>query len=344
MKIGELKKILKEAGAEEYRFKQIRDAIYKRGVLDFSNMNIGAGLAEKLKKEFKISDLEEKRIDLSADKRSYKALLSAKDGNYLETVLISPRPGFWSACVSSQIGCKLGCRFCATGQGGFIRNLKSDEITAQILFWKYFLTARKIPGKFMNIVFMGMGEPFLNWGEVKPAIKDLIDPDLFNFAARHISVSTCGVPQGMRELARDFPQANLAVSLIFADNNTRSEFMPINRRYGLDQIRKALEDYLRKTNRKVFLEYILFQGINDRKSDVIKLAEFIRSIGDGRKLLHVNLICYNVAVSGLKPSEKKTAAEFKNNLLKAKIKVTIRKSLGADIDAACGQLASREMN
>ncbi len=342
MNLGKLKKTIKNLGEPDFRFRQIRDAVYKHGILDFSEMsNVPKALAQKLEEEVQLFSFEVDQVLSSRNGLSHKALLKLSDGNLVETVLLSPISGKWSACVSSQVGCHLGCRFCATGKLGFKRDLKTEEIIDQVLFWKNFVRTNKLLGTFSNIVFMGMGEPFLNYREVKGAIGQLIDEEFFNFAARHISVSTSGVTDGIRSLAKDFPQVNLAISLIFPDNKQRNEYMPVNRIADLEKLSKAISDYIYKTNRKVFLEYIMFQGLNDKREDADKLIDFINSVEDGRKLAHVNLIRYNTATEGFKPSDRKTTEWFKNYLNNHQIKTTIRKSLGAEIKGACGQLAGK---
>ena len=184
-----------------------------------------------------------------------------------------------------------------------------------------------------------MGEPFMNWEEVKNAIKQLIDPDFFNFGSRHISVSTSGDCLGIKKIAKEFSQVNLAVSLIFAEDNLRSEYMPINRKFNLKKLQLAISSYLEKTNRKVFLEYVMLKGINDDLTQANNLINFIETIENGKKLLHVNLINYNTTMAEFVPSDASTVNKFKNYLLRKNIKTTIRKSLGDEIKGACGQLA-----
>ncbi|MDD5031785.1 MAG: 23S rRNA (adenine(2503)-C(2))-methyltransferase RlmN [Patescibacteria group bacterium] len=343
MDFNKLQLTLNEMGEPAFRYKQIRDAFTKQFTLDFESIStISKSLAGDLgEKIFPLSFKVEKILE-SKDGLSYKALLRLADGLVIETVLLSPLSGRWSACISSQVGCQLACRFCATGQGGFRRNLTSEEITDQVLFWKNFFKERKLAGKFSSLVFMGMGEPFLNWLEVKNALKVLISPDFFNFGSRSISVSTSGIVEGIKNLAREFPQINLAISLIFPNDKDRSKYMPVNRRFNLSQLKKALAYYFSKTNRKVFLEYVMFKGINDQPAQADELIEFIKSIEGGTKLIRVNLIRYNAASGGLAPSDSKTTEWFKDYLAKNRIGATIRKSLGAEIKGACGQLAGNQ--
>jgi 23S rRNA (adenine(2503)-C(2))-methyltransferase len=342
MDLKKTREILSELNQPKFRLEQIKKAVYKEGVFSFLEIsNIPKSLQLELEEKLEISSFQVEKVLASNSDLSRKALLRTKDNELIETVLISPKDGFWSACISSQIGCSLGCAFCATGKMGFKRNLASEEITDQVLFWKQFFRKNKMPGSFSNVVYMGMGEPFLNWDNVKKSLNDLIDPELFGFGSRSISVSTAGIPEGIRKIARDFPQVNLAISLHFVDDKKRSKFMPINRKYDLESLRNELKKYFQKCHRKVFLEYILLSGINDSREDANRLARYLKSIGS-QQLLHVNLIRYNSVPGNLRPSEKNVSREFKDYLLRKGIGVTIRKSLGGDIGGACGQLAGKK--
>ncbi|MDP1619528.1 MAG: 23S rRNA (adenine(2503)-C(2))-methyltransferase RlmN, partial [bacterium] len=256
----------------------------------------------------------------------------------IEAVLIAPKPDVWSVCISCQVGCAIGCKFCATGKMGLKRNLTAEEITDQVLFWIQYL--KNINQKISTVVFMGMGEPLLNWEQVSRSLRDLIDPTLFGFGARSISVSTSGIPEGIEKLAMEFPQVNLALSLHFGSDEKRSQAMPINRKNNLETLREALKKYFLKTNRKVFLEYVMLSGVNDSREDADKLIRFVKSIGK-LQLLHVNLIRYNSTGSEFKPSSKEHTVEFRDYLAQNRIDVTIRKSLGEEIQGACGQLAGK---
>lgn len=344
MNIKQLAETLENLNQPGYRIKQIKKAIYQDGMACFSDISsLPKNLREKLDQNIQIFSFQADEILISQDQRSAKAALRLADGAVIETVLISPKPGTWSVCISSQVGCPLGCDFCATGKAGFGRNLTAEEITDQVLFWKF--SDRSTPtGKLptdrniSNIVYMGMGEPFLNWENVKESLQMFLDPELFGFGARSISVSTAGIPDGIRNLAQDFPQVNLAISLHFADEAKRTQSMPINKKYNLVVLKESLQQYFQKTQRKVFLEYILLAGINDAMADAEKLVDWVSSIGH-RQLLHVNLIRYNTTDERLKPSNKEKTLQFKNFLMKNHVPVTIRKSLGQDIQGACGQLA-----
>jgi 23S rRNA (adenine(2503)-C(2))-methyltransferase len=353
MDIKLLEKVLIEGKQPKYRLEQIKKAIYKDGISSFLEIkNIPNDLREPLDKEVKILSFKQENILVSKDNKSFKALLRLKDDNFIETVLISPKPGLWSVCVSSQAGCALACEFCATGKMGLKRNLTAEEITDQILFWKQFLKIEnlklpaspvggKIQNNISNIVLMGMGEPFSNWANVEQALLDLINEDLFGFGSRSISVSTSGIMDKIDDFAKEFPQINLAISLHFADDKKRSEYMPINKQYNLEKIKQGIENYFQITKRKIFIEYLLLKDINDTEKDINNLLEYLKSIKNNY-LLHVNLIRYNSTDSKLKASDYNKVQGIKNFLISKKISTTIRKSLGSEISGACGQLTYKK--
>jgi len=340
MDINLIEIFLKDSGQPKFRLEQIRKAVYQDGVSDFNEIsNIPKNLRPLLGKKISVLSFETEKILVASDKKAFKALLRLKDGNHIETVLISPKPGDWSACISSQAGCELGCGFCATGKAGFKRNLSAEEITDQVLFWRQYLKKLQMGLKF-TVVYMGMGEPFLNWENVEKSILDLIDPQLFGFGSRSISVSTVGIPEGIEKMAEKFPQINLAISLHFADDIKRNKFVPVNKKYNLADLRGAIQKYFRKTRRKIFIEYVVIDNVNDNLEDAKELAQYLESIGD-MYLLHVNLIrCNPAGGNKLEPADKEKTKKFKNYLLKNNINCTIRKSLGTDIQGACGQLAA----
>lgn len=339
MNIQELEKILKQYNQPKFRLEQIKKAVYQDGVSSFVEIStLSKELRETLDKETSMLSFSVEKVLQSQDGQSIKALLKLRDGNLMETVLLSPKPGIWSACISCQVGCPMGCDFCATGKLGLIRNLTAEEITDQILFWRQYLKTTN--QKLSTIVYMGMGEPFANWEEVKKSLEILTDKNLFGFGSRSISVSTSGITDGIEKLAENFPQVNLAVSLHFADPQKRSRFMPVNRSFDLDKLKKALQKYLQKTNRKIFIEYVMLAGINDSQKDAEILVKYLRSIGNPH-LLHVNLIRYNQTPGSLAPASKLKTQDFKNYIRQNEINVTIRKSLGGEIQGACGQLAGK---
>lgn len=343
MNTHKLEEKLKSSNQPKFRLSQIKKAIYKDGVSLFSEIStLPKDFREELDRKIKILSFSAEKILKSMDGRSIKAMLKLGDGNLIETVLISPKPDTWSACISSQVGCPLGCGFCATGRGGFKRNLTSEEISDQALFWRQYIRKNKIPGIFSSIVYMGMGEPFLNWENVRSSLEDLINPDLFGLGSRSISVSTAGLTDGIEKMAKAFPQINLAISLHFGNDEKRSTYMPINKKHNLANLKNGIENYFRKTRRKIFLEYILLDGINDSRQDADDLIKFIKSVGSNH-LLHINLIRYNATSRDLRPTSTNNTQKFKDYLLRNKINVTIRKGLGEDIQGACGQLAGKSL-
>ena len=231
------------------------------------------------------------------------------------------------------------CSFCSTGKMGFKRDLTQEEITDQVLMWYQYVHKEKLGERISSVVFMGMGEPLLNYLNVVKAAQDLSNPDYLNIGARHISVSTSGIADKLHKLAVDLPQANLAISLHNADNAERSKIMPVNRKFDLDDIKKALEEYIAMTGRQVFLEYSVIENVNSRPEHIRKLADWIYSIKDNY-LLHVNLIACNLGRG--EKTEDRVVKEFAAGLKAMGIGVTIRKSMGNDILAACGQLASQK--
>ena len=356
MQIERLEKILAEQNQPKYRLTQIQKAIYQDGVSAFSEIStISKDLRETLEKGMQILSFTVEKVLEAKDGLSSKALLKLADGHYLETVLLSPLPGKWSVCISSQVGCPLNCRFCATGESGFQRNLTAEEITDQVLFWRQYLNKNhlgqtshhpdpllsKERGSLSNIVYMGMGEPFLNWEAVRKSLKELTEKNLFAFGSRSISISTAGIPEGINNLVEEFPQINLALSLHFAIDEKRSEYMPINRQHDLEKLKEALKEYLTKTNRQVFVEYVMLAGINDSEKDAVALVNYLKSLGS-RHLLHINLIKYNESGSEFGASSGNKTRIFKGYLEKNRISVTIRKSLGQEVQGACGQLAGKK--
>jgi 23S rRNA (adenine(2503)-C(2))-methyltransferase len=340
MNIEKLEEILEKNKQPKFRLEQIKKAIFQEGISSFVEVStIGKDLREILEKEISVLSFAVREVLTSKDGQSMKALLQLADGNLMETVLISPKPNVWSACISSQVGCALGCKFCATGKLGLIRNLTAEEITDQVLFWVQYLKSNN-KEKLSTVVYMGMGEPFLNWKEVSESLRNIIDEKIFAFSSRSISVSTSGIPESMEKLAEEFPQVNLALSLHFGDDKKRSGHMPINQKNNLEVLKLALQKYFVKTKRKVFLEYVMLSGVNDGEADANKLVQFVKAVGK-LQLLHVNLIRYNSTDSEFKSSSKERTIKFKEYLEKNRIEVTIRKSLGEEIQGACGQLAGK---
>lgn len=329
----------------KYRLRQAKKALFQDLI---KNWQEATALPSDFRKE-----LNEKcplnisaEIIVSKDKNTVKAVITLEDGLKIETVLMRHKDGRNTVCVSSQAGCPLGCSFCATGKTGFKRNLGVWEIVGQVLFFARLLAPERSDGgqarylkksgeKVGSVVFMGMGEPFLNYQNVIEAIKILNDKNGFYLGARHFSISTVGITEGIRKLAEEKLQINLAISLHAPDDNLRSELMPINKKYPIKEILNAVDDYIKKTRRRVMFEYIMIKDLNDSAEHAEALAGIMK-----KHLYFVNLISYN-ATGIFKPSSSLRIKKFKEILEKEKVAVTERYRFGEDIDAACGQLAAR---
>lgn len=333
-----VKQFIKDAGLPNYRIMQVKDAVYKNGISSWQQATaLPAALREELEEKRPILSFTVQKMVFSKEDRVAKALLKLKDGLLIETVLLQPHEG-WSVCVSTQVGCAMRCSFCSTGKMGFKRDLTDEEIADQVLMWFQYIKKEKIGERISHVVFMGMGEPLVNYLNVVKAIQNLTNPDFLNIGARHISISTSGIADKLHKLATDLPQVNLAISLHNADNDERTKLMPVNRRYDLDELRLALDEYLALTGRQVFLEYAVIDGVNNRPEHIRKLGKWIRD-SKFSYLLHVNLIACNLG-RGAK-TEDRVVKEMAEALKAMGIGVTIRKSMGNDISAACGQLASK---
>lgn len=324
-------------GQPTYRIKQVYQAVYDKLVDNWDQVsNLPKDLRETLKKEISLEVSHE--IFPSLDKRTFKALVHLKDGNKTECVLMRHGDGRNTVCVSCQVGCPMGCDFCATGRMGFIRNLTTDEIIDQVLIFARMLHQKN--ERVSNIVFMGMGEPMLNYEAVMKAVKILNDSEGLNIGARKISISTCGVIHGIEKLIGERYQVNLALSLHGPNDLIRNRIMPVNKQYPIDKVLKAIANYIKKTNRKVMIEYLLLEGINDSEKDAKELAKLLKAkLG---KLFVVNVISYNATGKRYKRSDPKVSMAFKFALEKAGIEVTQRYRFGHDVEAACGQLATKK--
>lgn len=329
MDLEKLQIILKSE--PRYRQQQARQAIFKLLISDWNEVtNLPKDLREKLKADLPLAV----SAKVFKDQKSEKALIELADGLKIEAVLIYNADGRQTVCVSSQVGCPLGCEFCATGRMGFKRNLTAGEIIDQVLF---FARPLHLVGKRVdNVVFMGMGEPFMNWPAVKEAIEILNDKDGLNISARSLSISTCGLPSGIYELIKFPLPVNLAISLHAATDNLRQQLMPIAKKYKIRKIWEALKDYLNVKNRKVMIEYLMMNEINDLPLEAKKLAELILELP--LTLVVVNLIPYN-ETGKFKASPLVRVKRFKTELNKHGIEVTVRESAGEKVFGACGQLA-----
>lgn len=330
-------------GWPAYRLGQIRTAVFRKGVSSWDEVtSLPLDLRKTLERDIKFLSFSSEKILVSRDSRARKALLCLKDNVKIETVLITPMQGRLSVCVSVQAGCPVKCPFCATGKSGFIRNLDSEEIWDQVLFWNQLIKRESASKRISSVVYMGMGEPFLNYGALAQSIRFLSHPDLFGLGPRHISVSTAGHIPGIKHLAADFPQVNLALSLHSANNKLRDRLVPLNRTFPLSRLKTSLVEYIKQTRRKVFIEYALMSGLNDSGNDAGELADWMKGIGGG-KLLHANLIRCNPVEGGPASSSLAKTKAFLNKLKARKIHVTLRNSPGGDIQGACGQLAGHKL-
>ena len=330
--IKELKEEMAKISEPSYRASQIFYWLYKRGVRDFADMkNIPLKSKNKLAQLYYIGAIKLKERLKSADKTE-KFLFELSDGEFVESVLIYAGKRN-TLCLSTQVGCKYACAFCASGLKGFVRNLSASEILNQILEVQDI-----IKKKITNFVFMGMGEPFDNYENLSKSINIMNSRDGLDIGARRITVSTCGIIPGIEKFKNIGMQANMSVSLHASDNKLRDSLMSVNKVYPLEKLIAACEDFIKETNRKITLEYVLLKGKNDSPEDARGLAAVAK-----RLKAKVNIIPYS-PVPGkrfLMPSKKDTD-EFKAVLMENNVNATVRESKGKDIQAACGQLAMKK--
>ena len=330
--VQELKERMKKKSIPPYRAEQIFYWIYKKGVSDFNAMsNIPKELRHRFDKHYRFDNIKLKERRRSCD-GTEKFLFELSDGNVIESVLI-PSGRRKTICISTQVGCKYGCVFCASGVNGFVRDLVPSEILGQILFIQ-----RDIGSSITNFVFMGMGEPLDNYENVSKAIVVMNSEEALGIGARRITISTCGIIPGIEKLKKLGLQVNLSVSLHAVNDTLRDSFMPINRKYPLKKLIDTCEHFIEKTKRKITLEYVLIRDKNDSLDDADRLSLIAK-----RLKAKVNLLNYS-PISGKKlmPLLEAKTTIFKNRLVKNKIAVTMRQSKGKDIEAACGQLALRK--
>ena len=336
--LEDLETFFLDAKLPKYRAKQIWLYVYKQGIVDFNLMtNLSLTLRKFLTDTFILERLDIKKISTSEDKTK-KILIKCLDGNTFEAVII-PEKDYFTVCVSSQIGCNMGCKFCCTGSQKMIRNLSAGEIVMQFLLAKDLIQDwSKDIKKLKNIVFMGMGEPLLNFDNVAKAIKILTSSDGLEISRRHITVSTCGIVPNIKKCAKDL-KVNLALSLHAVDDDSRSTLMPINKKFPIKEVLKACREYSILTKTKITFEYILIDGVNDSEKDAKKLVSIISGIN-----AKINLIPFN-AWEGCSFSQSKESqiSKFSNVLKQKGYEILIRRSKGGDVDAACGQLKMRNL-
>ena len=332
--LNELTVLMENNGFKKYNATQVFQWLYRQKVNSFDEMtNISVKLREWLKENYSCDGLETLKLQVSRD-GTRKYLFQLHDGSSIESVLMHYDYGD-TICVTSQVGCNMGCTFCASGLLKKQRDLTSGEMTLQVL--EVQKDVEKIGIRVSHIVVMGTGEPFDNYDNVLSFCRT-VNHDLgLGIGARHITISTCGLVNGIRRFADEHVQYNLAISLHAPNNEIRSRIMPVNRRYPIEQLMDALRYYCEKNNRRLSFEYILLKGVNDTDECVSQLIELTKPFD-----VYVNLIPYNtVDEHGYVSTDYKTAMELYNKLMKNNVRCTLRQKHGEDIDAACGQLRSK---
>ena len=329
-----LQQLVLELGYKKFNGEQILRWLYQSQVTSIDDMtNLSLPVREALKEKYEIflPEIVKKQV---SDDGTIKYLLKMKDGSLVETVLMRYVYGN-AVCVSSQVGCNMGCSFCASGLLKKVRDLTPSEMVAEVMTVQHDLN--KSNERVSHIVIMGIGEPFDNYDNVMQFIYCINEAKGLAIGARHISVSTCGLVPKIRQLANEKLQINLAISLHAPNNEIRNKIMKVNHAYDMDLLKEALVEYCQKTNRRLTFEYILLNGINDQSEHAAQLAKWLEGTHS-----YVNLIPYNsVDESSYRRSEEKNINNFYNLLKKYKINVTIRREFGKDIEAACGQLRAK---
>ena len=329
LSLMQLKNTMIEMGEKAFRAKQIYEWLHQKQAESFDEMsNLSAALREKLKECCVLTTLKMLEVQTSKIDGTQKYLFALPDGNVVESVLMKYKHGN-SVCISSQVGCKMGCRFCASTIGGWTRNLLPSEMLEQI-----YRIQRLSGERVSNVVVMGTGEPLDNYDNLLQFIRLLTDENGLHISQRNVTVSTCGIVPKMYELAEENLQITLAISLHASNQAKRAELMPIANKYSINEVLEACRNYFEKTGRRLTFEYSLVGGKNDTKEDAEELAHLIKGLN-----CHVNLIPVNpIKERDYVQSDKKVIENFKNKLEKYQINVTIRREMGRDIDGACGQL------
>ena len=330
----EWKPILKERGMRAFRADQILQALYRDYITDWDQATtLPKDFREQLKVEFPITKTKTLEVSKSSDD-TQKLLIGLEDGESVETVLI-PATGRFTQCISTQVGCGMGCAFCASGARGVVRSLAADEIVAEYM-------AGRALGEITNIVVMGMGEPFANYDETMRALKLINAGRGPNLGARHITLSTCGVVPGFAKLAAEGIQFELSVSLHAPNDALRDELMPVNRKWPLDTLLAACADYTKATKRIITFEYTVIKGINDSRECAEELARQVKRV----PMAKVNLIPLSPVSHrpDFKTPDERTMLMFLDVLMKNHVQTMLRRSRGKDADAACGQLRLRRLS
>ena len=326
----ELEKFLISNGEKKYRVNQIMDWLYVKRVNSFDKMsNLSKELIDKLKNNFFFDNMKIIRKEIDTDVSKF--LIELSDHNMIEAVLMNHDYGN-SLCISSQVGCNMSCKFCESGRLKKIRNLEASEMVLQIL-----IIEKEIKTRISHVVVMGIGEPFDNFENLIHFITIVNYPKGINLGSRHITVSTCGIIPKINEFSHLPFQVNLAVSLHAPNNSIRDQIMPINKIYKIEKLIKTINEYIKRTNRRVTFEYIMLENINDSEENARELAHLLRGMN-----CYVNLIPYNETENiSFKRTEKAQILKFYDILKKERINVTIRREFGSNISAACGQLRAK---
>ena len=332
LKLEDLTSYLEDNGYSKFVSKQIYDWIYKKRVFDFDKMtNIKLELREQLKKDFDISML--KLVRRQTSKETNKYLFELDDGNLIESVLMRHDYGL-SVCVSSQIGCNMGCSFCESGRLKKVRDLLPGEIVRQIL-----MIEEDVGMRISSVVVMGIGEPFDNYDNIMDFIRIINSPFGIAIGARHITVSTSGLVPMIKRYAEEDLQTNLAISLHAPNDELRNKIMKVNKAYNISELIAAINEYIEKTNRRVTIEYVMLSIVNDSEENANELADLLRGMN-----VYVNLIPYNeTSHIEYKKSPNDRVMKFYDTLKRRGINVTVRREFGGNIDAACGQLRANEV-
>jgi 23S rRNA (adenine2503-C2)-methyltransferase len=331
--LPDVQAVLEERNEPSYRIRQVYRALTRSLVRDWGEAtNLPRGLQTALSEEAPAAILTLERVSLATD-GTRKYLFYTRDGHAIETVMI-PEKARRTVCISTQVGCPMGCTFCATGLLGIKRNLKAREIAEQV-----FVCARDIaPERVSNVVVMGMGEPMLNYNATLGGLKVLNDPDGFGLAARHIAVSTSGLVEKIRRFADEPEQFHLAISLHTPFEEERREIMPVAARHTIPELMDAARYFVTRTRRKLFFEYTLLAGVNDQPRHIEALVELL-----DHPLYHLNLLRFNWTDTGFSATSKAEARRFLEYARELGLSATLRPSRGQDIDAACGQLAAKDL-
>ncbi len=330
--LEELEEYFLSINEKKYKASQVFEWIYKKRIYNIDKMtNIGKELRERIKEDISFNMISIKKEE--HDKLVSKYLFELEDNNYIESVLMEHDYGL-SICISSQVGCNMGCKFCESGRCKKIRNLNAYEMVEQII-----LIEEKIKKRISSVVIMGIGEPFDNYENIMRFINIINHYKALEIGARHITISTCGLVLKIRDFSKEPYQVNLAISLHGSNDKIRDMIMPVNKTYNIRQLIDEIRHYIEVTNRRVTIEYVMLKNINDSEECALELSKLLFGLN-----VYVNLINYNETNNiEFKKSDNNTLKNFYEILKEHKINVTIRKEFGSNIDAACGQLRSKEV-